>query len=339
MKKFACLLVIFSLAACKKDPRVPEQPSQIDGLELTFIDTRQLFFNPVICFTSESEGYAANYDGRIMKTTDGGYHWQNQNSTTSLPLYDIFFLDSDEGFAVGGKSFCGGPGCVPEGAVMLHTKNGGQTWEQVPLNTKNKIELQSVHFADRLNGYAVGINSILSSKNGGLTWKENIITDLGATCLDVKFASANKGLVTCGFGKILKTTDGGTTWQISKPFSAGGWPRLDAVNEDLIFVIGTGLFKTTDFADTWTPVSNFPIGVSQVVFKTKDFGYIFGTGEYSGGDFGTYKGAIYYTLDGGKTWTGSNKIHETNVFTSTSFPNNETGYAMSNNILVKIKKL
>ncbi|MES2680228.1 MAG: hypothetical protein V4635_10100 [Bacteroidota bacterium] len=87
-----------------------------------------------------------------------------------------------------------------------------------------------------------------------------------------------------------------------------------------------------------TPVSDFPIAVSNVTFKTKDLGYVFGAGEYSGGDFGEYSGAIYYTVDCGKTWTGNNKIHEANVFRSTSFPTNETGYATSNNTLVKIKR-
>jgi len=56
------------------------------------------------------------------------------------------------------------------GSVMLHSGNGGGTWEV--LRTKQPLPLNGLFFADDKNGWAVGeFGAILATSDGGKTWK------------------------------------------------------------------------------------------------------------------------------------------------------------------------
>lgn len=54
-----------------------------------------------------------------MKTTNGGQSWQVlQNHTIDYDLFDVNFINEDEGWAVG------------EFGLILHTINGGEIWHE-----------------------------------------------------------------------------------------------------------------------------------------------------------------------------------------------------------------
>ena len=59
-------------------------------------------------------GYSAGDVGTILKTYNAGANWQQQNTGTSLKLNKVFFLDLDNGFAVG------------ENGIILRTTTGGE---------------------------------------------------------------------------------------------------------------------------------------------------------------------------------------------------------------------
>src|SRR3954452_17608329 len=58
------------------------------------------------------------------------------------PLHAIQFVDTREGWAVG------------DDGVVLHTINGGETWERQP--TGVRASLRSLHFLSSLIGWVVG---------------------------------------------------------------------------------------------------------------------------------------------------------------------------------------
>jgi len=150
MKKvLVIILPLLFFASCKTDSPLPtnSQPSTIDGLELTFVKTNiQQNFN-TFYFVNENIGYIGGGNVSMYKTIDGGNSWTALNTNTSLPLYDIYFLNNNEGFAVGGNDDCGGTDCVPKGALIIHTIDGGLTWNQLPIHPSEKIELKSICFA------------------------------------------------------------------------------------------------------------------------------------------------------------------------------------------------
>jgi photosystem II stability/assembly factor-like uncharacterized protein len=76
-----------------------------------------------------------------------------------------------------------------------------------------------------------------------------------------------------------------------------------------------------------------------VFFKTKDVGFTVGTGDYSGGDFGVNCSSIYYTTNGGATWTGNRQIKELNDLQAACFLNDRLGFVIGNGMLLKIKRL
>jgi len=55
----------------------------------------------------------------MMHTTNGGQSWINQsNPTPTFGLYDVYFIDDNNGWAVGSSG------------VILRTTNGGDEWLQ-----------------------------------------------------------------------------------------------------------------------------------------------------------------------------------------------------------------
>ena len=94
--------------------------------------------------------------GTILHTSDGGETWEHQDSGSLDPFVDIYFIDSQRGWAVGF-----GP--------IAHTEDGGKTW--VCQNNDTGTVLWSVHFNTPLNGWAVGANGvIIRSEDGGKSW-------------------------------------------------------------------------------------------------------------------------------------------------------------------------
>jgi photosystem II stability/assembly factor-like uncharacterized protein len=67
-------------------------------------------------------------------------------------LSDIFFIDSENGWAVGH----GVSGIAPGGSnpILMHTSNGGEDWEGVDIMVGHS--LRSVFFTDIDNGWVRG---------------------------------------------------------------------------------------------------------------------------------------------------------------------------------------
>ena len=70
--------------------------------------------------------------GTILKTTDGGNHWQPQTSGTTNFLYGVSFTDVNTGTAVG------------FGGTILRTTNGGSSWD--PQTSGTTVPLHGVVF-------------------------------------------------------------------------------------------------------------------------------------------------------------------------------------------------
>ena len=74
-----------------------------------------------VCFTDENIGTVVGstywfLGNTILRTTDGGISWSSQISGTNLHLYNVFFTDANNGWAVGING------------TILRTTNGGVTF-------------------------------------------------------------------------------------------------------------------------------------------------------------------------------------------------------------------
>ncbi|MFH1542328.1 MAG: YCF48-related protein [bacterium] len=142
-------------------------------------------------------------------TTTG---WVAQDSGIIYNLNDVFFIDENEGWAVGSSE------------VIIHTEDGGENWEVQNVGTV--VELNAVDFVDELHGWAAGDNGIiLATTDGGSTWTSQESGLSGSDIIwDIDFYDENNGWIvgqaTFWYAvsgmRFRSTTDGGATWQIQQ---------------------------------------------------------------------------------------------------------------------------
>jgi photosystem II stability/assembly factor-like uncharacterized protein len=182
-----------------------------------------------IWMASEKVGQICNHggadhpDGDRVITEDGGRTWDQ--SRVYRGLNDCCWVSDKEGWAVGSPvvmMFMGGRGPkspleTNKQARIIHTKDGGKTWEpQDSEGIQGQNELRGVWFVDKSFGCAVGDGgTIFLTADGGEKWTLcPSVTDkaLYAVCLVDK----KKGWAVGKDGLILKTTDGGKKWTEEK---------------------------------------------------------------------------------------------------------------------------
>jgi photosystem II stability/assembly factor-like uncharacterized protein len=303
----------------------------------TFINTNLSDDFLSIFFINGKDGFISGRNGGIYKTTDSAKTWTKLNSTTTLPIRDIYFLDNSNGIAVGGETFCGGTGCTPPGGFILKTQDGGQTWPKI-FTPSGNIEISSIYFIDKTTGFCVGNNVIFKTNDGGQTWTENKINNLGGKMMKISFLDNQNGFIICLFNKILKTNNGGLTWEISSPNKDVGYCYYSfSSSEGVSYVSGQGrILKSANGGSSWTELVNSPSDIYAIKFTDKNIGYAFGRGNYLGGCFGHSYGSMYGTNNGGATWNGNGDFKEVGLIQSVSFPVPNIGYAISGNKIIKI---
>ncbi|HZY09908.1 MAG TPA: YCF48-related protein, partial [Bacteroidota bacterium] len=143
-------------------------------------------------------GWVVGDSAVILRTTNGGTTWNDQNSRTDLALNSIHFVDQSAGWAVG------------DFGTILATTNSGLTWTMQASNTT--VSLLKTKFTSRQIGWAVGYQgTIIKTTNSGATWlTQPSGTSSIINALDI--TDANNLYVVGDLGTILSSTTGGSTW-------------------------------------------------------------------------------------------------------------------------------
>ena len=175
------------------------------------------------------------------------------------------------------------------GFISLYAQN---EWKSQ--NSSTTQDLLSVHFPNRLMGWAVGENgTIVHSSNGGNTWAAQS-SGLVSPLNDVFFATEKKGWIVGDQGKILFTNNSGSTWTTQ---ASGSGEKLTAVFfADTLkgWIVGTNgaILYTNDAGTSWTPQSSAAIPSSNdLCFVNAAKGWVVAN-----------NGRIIYTNDGGTNW-------------------------------------
>lgn len=113
-------------------------------------------------FTDDQHGWAADYvsetqENTLIATTDGGNTWE---VVAKLPdgAANFQFVSTTSGYAVQTKQ---------RKRVLIHSANGGRTWE--PVNTP--VEVWKSCWSTPEAGWIMGEdNSVLYTSDGGTTW-------------------------------------------------------------------------------------------------------------------------------------------------------------------------
>ncbi len=157
-----------------------------------------------IYMVNENLGWAVADTGKILKYSGGS--WASQVSPTSDLLDDVFFIDANTGWAVGGNFE------VTSG-VILKTINAGSTWTDISSASVTSY-IYNVYFNDANTGWIAcsAAQGLLKTTDGGSSWVETG-DDLGDT-EDVVFVDDNNGWLVENWDTAVffNTTNGGISW-------------------------------------------------------------------------------------------------------------------------------
>ena len=210
-------------------------------------------------------------------------------------FHSVFFVDEHQGWVVGSKTF----GVSHWGQVVLHTTDGGQTWEIQYEHAPDPESLFSVHradsvwFTDAQHGWVGGSSerfyqdgwqqygALMYTTDGGQTWQD------GAASL---YRNAGEGYDREREFFAVEFADGQSGWALANRYVAD--PRAPAT---------VALAHTADGGATWQWVDTGVEGMLSIGFAPVQGDVDFPDAQHGWAVGG--QGQIVSTTDGGATWT------------------------------------
>lgn len=232
-------------------------------------------------------------------------------------LNAVFFADSKRGWVAG------------DGGFVSYTGDGGRTWAQQPLETKDAVN--DIYFRNKEDGYLLAGNSIFKTADSGQTWRESrrfLPRDFDGALAEfysIRFSSKKTGWVIGSLSRrdevvdslLIYTDDGGASWLRKRVPTREELIHLDFVNDERGWIVGAAgtILYTSDAGETWTiQRSGVSATLYHVDFRNNQTGWVVGE-----------RGLILLTTDGGSTWTKINASVR-NTLLSIQFVDDERGW-------------
>jgi photosystem II stability/assembly factor-like uncharacterized protein len=170
---------------------------------------------------NEQTVWASGAQGAILRSTDGGQHWETISPPDSLDFRSIWaFSDQEALIASAGQP-----------ARIYRTENGGQHWQLVYDDESGNAFFDALSFWDSQRGLALsdpleGTPLLLLSEDGGRNWRA--LNPPAAEEGEAFFAASNGSIAMAppaqawigsggGAIRVFYSPDGGSSWQIQQP--------------------------------------------------------------------------------------------------------------------------
>lgn len=254
--------------------------------------------NAVVGHPTETMVFYAGYTGGgVWKTEDGGLRWRNVSDgyfgVGSIGAMDISESHPDVLYVGTGEQALRGD--VSHGDGVYRSNDGGETWVHVGLTDTRQIAELIVHPDDpdivyvAALGHFTGPNTergVFRTRDGGETWERVLYVDenTGAVALTLDESDPDRliagmwevrrfpwGIRSAGPGSgIYRSSDGGDSWEdiSEKPgLPQGISERMDVsisqADPNRVWALmsaegGRGLYRSDDFGDSWTRISEHP---------------------------------------------------------------------------------
>ena len=274
-----------------------------------------------VYFMDNQNGLVVGNGGLMLVTSDGGKTWEKMEVDMRppgarqrpggpppgfgrggpAPLYNIYFVDENVGFIIGGR------------AVILKTEDSGKTWSrkmamsETPGRDGNprplRANLMGIQMISETTGFIAGSeNTILKTTDGGESWVgSSERARVGETRNNLEglwFVSPTTGWIIGSFGTLLHTADGGANWEKRDPGFDNNLFGIHFHDENTGWICGQEglILHTADGGATWN---------QQKTESYDDLHDITFVDAMVGWAVGGYN-SVLHTTDGGQTWTISN---------------------------------
>lgn len=212
----AFLLASASIAESPMNPQDAEvYPMARDSLLLDVTDTG----NGLI---------AVGVRGHILRSQDGE-RWEQIVAPVNRLLTAVSFADEKQGWAVG------------HDASILHTTDGGASWELQHFDPDGLGPLLDVYFENAQRGYAIGaFGTFLGTTDGGKTWTAvdaPAVADAAVHLYAITRAPSGRYLMVGEMGSIFATDEEGQWVQLDSPYD-GSFYDVQALGEKGVLAVG-----------------------------------------------------------------------------------------------------
>lgn len=218
-------------------------------------------------------GWVCGYNGMVIRTSDRGETWEGKK-------IEKMIIDSTE-------------------------VNGSWVYDTTYVFPVNQLE--SVHFADSLTGYASGEDKVFKSTDGGKNW--TLVSDSNMRAWGVFFTSPDTGMAVGGGCYELdaqhfrRTEDGGKTWTtfLGNEPNSGLTDLILYSSNGLGYATSSGfIWITNDGGRTWQIFSDCGENdwQEEITHSGESFLVPYSKGCTGGGG----DGGLRMSVDNGKTW-------------------------------------
>ncbi len=232
-------------------------------------------------------------------------------------LNTVYFLDSKRGWVGGDDGY------------LSRTDDGGQTWSQQSVGTKDAIN--DIYFRSKEDGYLLAGNTIFITHDSGIRWAEarrflpGEFQGASVELYSVRFSSKKKGWVVGSISKndrvidsiLVFTNDAGVLWTRQRAPSRFELIHLDFVDDTHGWVVGAdgAILNTFDGGASWNRQnSGTKATLYHIDFRNEKRGWAVGE-----------QGAVLRTTDGGQTWTAVD-VKTRATLLSVQFVNDDEGW-------------
>lgn len=171
----------------------------------------------------------------VWRTDDYGENWVQSpiGGCGANDLESICFINKDEGW------FVGTPSTTLEVSIV-HTTDGGETYDIQTNPTDPDIKLNSVCFADNQHGVAVGnAGTIIYTSDGGQNWE--IIPYPYSRWQSVFVTESGKAWAVGQNGNIAYSADWGYTWTAQESGVSCELWEVFFINDNEGWIVGGGI--------------------------------------------------------------------------------------------------
>ncbi len=272
-----CILLPVTRAETKSD--------DIEWSEMARLVPKSLLLD-----VAEADGriFVVGDRGHILVSGDNGATWVQPRVPARSMLNAVAALDGNQAWAVGHDS------------VVLHTSDGGKTWERQHWAPDDASPLFDVWFENANHGLAVGAYAyVLETHDGGKTWERRDVDEEERHWYKIVEASDGTLFVAAEFGTVFRSKDKGTTWEALDTPYGGTYFGAATLKDGTLMIFGMSgkIFRSVDAGQSWETIAVDRTAGLQTGLELAD-----GTLIIAG-----LSGTILVSKDGGKSFEMANR--------------------------------